>query len=43
MGLREPLTGGTYRFVYFGLVEPELQGSGDADERAIAVEFDVPP
>lgn len=43
MRLREPITGGTYRFVYFGLVEPELQGSGDADERAIAVEFDVPP
>ena len=43
MRLREAITSGTYRFVYFGLVEPELQGSGAADERAIAVEFDVPP
>lgn len=42
MELREPITSGTYRFVYFGLVEPELQDSDDADERAIGVEFDVP-
>ena len=43
MEIREPITDGEYRFVYFGLVEPELQGSDDADERAIALEFDVPP
>lgn len=42
MRIREPITSGTYRFVYFGLIEPELQGSENADEQAIAVQFDVP-
>lgn len=42
MRIREPITSGKYRFVYFGLIEPELQGSKDADEQAIAVQFDVP-
>ncbi|SFQ20054.1 hypothetical protein SAMN05216277_1335 [Halolamina pelagica] len=42
MRIREPITSGAYRFVYFGLIEPELQDSENADEQAIAIQFDVP-
>jgi len=38
--IREPVSNGEYRFVYFGLIESELQGSEATDEKAIAVQFD---
>lgn len=39
MRIREPVSNREYRFVYFGLIESELQGSEATDEKAISVQF----
>ncbi len=39
--LRESITDSNFRFIYFGLVEPELQGTDETDEKAISTQFSL--